>query len=326
MVHRAIASTIRNDCDRFSQLNSGFLIGASAAKIDDSKKVIELRDASVNNGAQSQGEINYYFKVCEESGDDPNDFHVRAEISVEPDSATRTKIAIARNTATKIQDVSSAGARGYFDELASAFQAEYPRLTLAKSETDYGDDFVDTRLVLQVLWALMPDELAPSARRSVEARMRSYKNAAACLDDFVRLYDARNADNESRDRYQYFLDMVAEGWRLYRLWRAHPEWDKLRLREDAKQVKRSADGKVEKVADGVIFPVLSALSKFVGYDEDKEAWAYLPPSVFQDRMMATAARRQLRAHDGKPMHMGRSSSAYEALQMMTEMALDLTDD
>ncbi|WP_375383210.1 AIPR family protein [uncultured Sphingomonas sp.] len=326
MVHRAIASTIRNDCDRFSQLNSGFLIGASSAKIDDAKKTIELHHASVNNGAQSQGEIRYYFASCEENEEEPNSFHVRAEISVEPDAATRTKIAIARNTATKIQDISSAGARGYFNELAESFQEAYPNLRLAKSETDYGDDVVDTRLVLQVLWAIMPDEIAPSSRRSVEARMRSYKNAASCLDDFMKLYDAKGADDETAERYRYFLDMAPTAWQLYTLWRTHPDWEKLRLREDAKQVKRTADGKVEKVADGVIFPILSALSKFVMFDEEDGMWLYKAPAVFQDKMMATAARRQLRAHDGKPMHMGRSSSAYEALQMMTEMALDLTDD
>ena len=143
MVHRAIADTIRNKPDRFSQYNSGFLIGASRSKIDDNGKIIELFDASVNNGAQSQGEINFYYDECERSGEEPNQFTIRAEISVEPDSGTRTEIAIARNTATKIQDISSAGAQGYFDELARAFTVVYPKLRLAKSETDVGDDFVD---------------------------------------------------------------------------------------------------------------------------------------------------------------------------------------
>ncbi len=320
MVHRAIAATIRNECDRFSQLNSGFLIGASKAKLNDTEKQIDLWDASVNNGAQSQGEIQLYF---EEEDEDANDFSVRAELSIEPDSATRTKIAIARNTATKIQDISSAGARGYFNELAENFKEVHPDSELAKSETDYGDNVVDTRLVLQVLWALMPDELAPKARRSVEQRMRSYKNAAACLDDFIRIYDARETDENSGERYDYFLDMVGPAWTLYKDWRTNPAWENLRLREDAKQVKRNSEGKAEKVADGVLFPILSALSKFVRFDEEEERWVYHQPNVFQDKMMATAARRQLGAHGGKPMHMGRSSAAYEALMMMTEMALDL---
>src|SRR5437660_1421213 len=60
LVHKAIAKTIRENSDRFSQLNSGFLIGASKINVDDNKKVVTLRHASVNNGAQSQGEIKLY--------------------------------------------------------------------------------------------------------------------------------------------------------------------------------------------------------------------------------------------------------------------------
>src|SRR6202166_3164253 len=61
LVHKAIAKTIRDQSDRFSQLNSGFLIGASKIVVDDNKRVVTLKDASVNNGAQSQGEIRLYF-------------------------------------------------------------------------------------------------------------------------------------------------------------------------------------------------------------------------------------------------------------------------
>lgn len=325
MVHRSIEKTIRDECDRFSQLNSGFLIGASKAKLNDVEKNILIWDASINNGAQSQGEIKLYYDECSEIGDEPNQFNVRAEISIDPDSAMRTKIAIARNTATKVQGISSAGAQGYFDELAEVFSKENPGYRLAKKETDYGEEVVDTRQVLQILWALIPDELAPASRRSVTARMRSYMNAASCLDDFTAVCDNRKTDPESQRRYQYFLDMVGSAWKLYEQWRTHPEWEKLRLREDAKQVKRSANGKVEKVADGVLFPIIAALSKFVRFDTLEGRWKYSAPSIFPDKMMAKAARSQLSAHDGKPMLMGRSSSAYEALHNLTEMAVDFEE-
>src|SRR5258706_5868142 len=101
LVHKAIARTIREDADRFSQFNSGFLIGASKITVDDSKKVVTLRHASVNNGAQSQGEIKRYLDECAQGGETPTDFAIRCELSIEPDSSTRTTIAVARNTATK---------------------------------------------------------------------------------------------------------------------------------------------------------------------------------------------------------------------------------
>lgn len=320
MVHRAIASTIRNERDRFSQMNSGFLVGAASATLDDKTRSIKLFGASVNNGAQSQGEIRMYFEECEEAGIEPEDFSIRAEIGVEPDLATRVKIAIARNTATKVQDISKAGKQGYFDELADSLSSTHPNLTLAKSETDIGDALVDPRLLLQVLWALIPDELAPKNRQSIDSRIKSYKNAAACLTDFVRVYDRRTVDLEAARQFQYFLDMAGTAWSLYQHWKSAEVWSSKRLRSDAQQAVRDEQGTIMRVHDGVIFPILAALSKFVRYDKSIKRWTYKQPTVFQDDMMAGAARRQLSAHEGKPMHMGRSSSAYEALRIMTDMA------
>ena len=111
--------------------------------------------------------------------------------------------------------------------------------------------------------------------------------------------------------------MVGQAWSLYSKWRTHPEWERLRLREDAGQVKRK-DGKIEKVADGVLFPILCALSRFVTFSGGQ--WSYRPPHVFREADIAYAARRQLTAHGAKPMHMGRSGSAYAALFLVTEMA------
>src|SRR5215831_15637937 len=153
LVHKAIARTIRESSDRFSQMNSGFLIGASKIILEDDKKTVMLRHASVNNGAQSQGEIRLYHEECKKLGVEPHDFAIRCELSVEPDASTRTNIAVARNTATRIEGISIAGKHGYFDELDKAFRKAHPTLDLAHSETDVEDKFVDTRLLLQVLWA-----------------------------------------------------------------------------------------------------------------------------------------------------------------------------
>jgi hypothetical protein len=108
LVHKAIARSIRTTPDRFSQLNAGFLIGASKIAIDDGSKTVSLRHASINNGAQSQGEIQLYFDECAKKGVTPVDFAVRAELSIEPDESTRTDIAVARNTSTKIEGHHSA--------------------------------------------------------------------------------------------------------------------------------------------------------------------------------------------------------------------------
>jgi hypothetical protein len=319
LVHKAIAKTIKESPDRFSQLNSGFLIGASKIVIDDNKRVVTLKHPSVNNGAQSQGEIRRYLEKCTEKGETPNEFSIRCELSIEPDAPTRTNIAVARNTATKIEGISIAGKHGYFEDLDVAFKKVNPDHELARSETNVEDNYVDTRLLLQVLWALMPEELAPTHRRSMEARMRAYKNAAFCLQDFMEIADTRKTDKDNAARYEYFVDMAGDGWLEYVRWKTHKAWNDKWLLERLKQAVRSDDGVIKEISDGIVFPILSALSRFVKHKGGR--WRILYPKVFADEDMLIAARRQLSSCGGRPMLMGRSGQAYEALMTLTEMAV-----
>jgi hypothetical protein len=317
MVHKAIARTIRESSDRFSQMNAGFLIGASKITLEDDKKTATLRHASVNNGAQSQGEIRLYFDNCKELGVEPLDFAIRCELSIEPDASTRTNIAVARNTATRIEGISIAGKHGYFEDLDQAFRKVHPTLELARSETDVEDKYVDTRLLLQILWAMMPQELAPDHRRTMEARMRAYKNAAYCLQDFMEIYDQR-ADKATAARYKYFIDMAGTAWAEYQRWKKLELWNDKHLLERLRQAVRGEDGTIKEVSDGIVFPILSALSRFVKIN--KGHWKLVYPKVFKDEDMLIAARRQLTQCGGRPMLMGRSGAAYEALILLTEMA------
>jgi hypothetical protein len=85
-----------------------------------------------------------------------------------------------------------------------SFRKVHPEKELARSETDVEEKYVDTRLLRQVLWAMMPEELAPEHGRSMEARMRAYKNAAYCLRDFIEIADTRGTDQGNAARYRYF--------------------------------------------------------------------------------------------------------------------------
>ena len=89
---------------------------------------------------------------------------------------------------------------------------------------------------------------------------------------------------------------------------------------------RGDDG-IIKVSDGIVFPILSALSRFVKQKPTGALlrrgdghWRIVYPKVFRDEDMLVAARRQLIQCGGRPMLMGRSGAAYEALMLLTEMA------
>jgi hypothetical protein len=171
--------------------------------------------------------------------------------------------------------------------------------------------------LLQILWAMMPQELAPDHRRTMEARMRAYKNASYCLQDFMVIYDER-ADKTTAPRYQYFIDMAGTAWTEYQRWKKLELWNDKHLLERLRQAVRGEDGMIREVSDGIVFPILSALSRFVKMN--KGHWKLIYPKVFQDDDMLIAARRQLTQCGGRPMLMGRSGAAYEALILLTEMA------
>jgi hypothetical protein len=289
-----------------------------------------MRHASVNNGAQSQGEIKRYMEECAKNGETPGDFAIRCELSIEPDAPTRTNIAVARNTATKIEGISIAGKHGYFEDLDKSFRKDHPDLELARSETDVEEKYVDTRLLLQILWAMMPEELAPEHRRTMEARMRAYNNATYCLQDFMEIVDTKATDQSSMARYRYFVDMAGPAWNEYARWKKHELWNDKRLMERLRQAVRGDDGIIKEISDGIVFPILSALSRFVKkrkglIPKGTPLWRIVYSKVFHDEDMLIAARRQLTQCGGRPMLMGRSGGAYEALMTLAEMAERYSD-
>jgi hypothetical protein len=331
--HKAIGQTLRERSDRFIQLSSGITVAASHIDIDDARKIVTVTRGSIINGAQTQGEIRLFL---EEMTDPANvsasvrHFHARVEFMVDPDADFIVDAAIARNTSTNIQRVSMAGKKRYFDELDALFQKTFPTLRLAKSETDTGEEFVDSLRLLQVLWAVLPEKLLPpSSRSTAEARLKSYKNRAVCLIDFEKdVLDKENAPDpkvraSAAERYRCMVDLAGAAWKQYVRWRHHKEWEGRRLRESTRAIRRTEGGYT--VADGVIFPILSAMSLFIEKDAATGRYRFNIPDVFEERDMVEAARDQLSAHKGNPMLMGRNAAVYEAMAMLTRMVMRVSD-
>ena len=60
-VHKQIENTIQELPDRFINRNSGITITCTECEVDDNKKIARLKNASIINGAQTQGELKRYF-------------------------------------------------------------------------------------------------------------------------------------------------------------------------------------------------------------------------------------------------------------------------
>lgn len=321
-VHKQIENTIQELPDRFINRNSGVTITCTACEVDDNKRIARLANASIINGAQTQGELKRYF--ASEEGE-AAEFMVRAEIIMEPHHEQIVEIAIARNTATSVKSVSQAGARGYLTELKAAIEGALPGETLQMSETDeVGPHVLNTQSVLQWTRLLMP----PSLLGGASARNVPYKQGGKCLADFSGWAQNAKSDPNAKERYDFMVSMAPAAIAEYRHWEQHDGWNDQRLHEYGKKsdkphggrpVRRDkASRKVVWVAPGILFPIMSALSAFV--KEKRGKWTLDKPSLFKEDELIRRAVQQFRSDtvNREVALMGRSEQAYDALSIYTE--------
>jgi len=333
-VHRAIRRTMDEEPVRFINRNSGITICCSGVDIDEKSRRATLHEASLINGAQTQGEIQAYLEdreivdalTSEEDRDDAlPDFHVRAEINVDPDEASVIETAIARNTATSVKSISQAGARGILEELEENFSKVVGK-KITTSETDDNPDWVDTKQLLQLCRLLMPPEIAPS--KSEAEILKPYKNKEKCLQEFAEWHSNRSTDDEAKSRYDFTIGIAPYAWMIFDALNKSSDWYGHRLHETTKSggraVRRDLNGSVVWVAPGILFPIMKALSAFVNEGKDGK-WRLNFPSLYRQEELVSRAVKQFRSHGVDPYVMGRSVGAYEALMTYTETIVQLLE-
>jgi hypothetical protein len=327
-VHEAIETTILQEPERFITRNSGFVIAASDINVDDGKKRITLKDPSILNGAQSQGEIRRWIDVNfegEELDGADAPFHVRAEIIVDPDAAEVVETAIARNTATPVKSISQAGARGHLDELAASIKAEIPDLAIRMKETDEG--VYDTRRILQYTRLLMP--LSISKNESPAERLRPYKNPEQCLTEFSEWFEAKAKNADARLKYDFTVAMAPYAIREYDYWEKHDSWNGHRIWESTKKggraCRRDRSGKIVWVSPALVFPIVGAMSEFIEPTKPGQ-WRISKPKIFKAEKMIADAVKQFRGLNSDPILMGRSAAVYDALRIYPSTLVQVMDD
>lgn len=326
-VHDAIRDTILQEPERFITRNSGFVITASGIDVDDTKKIVKLREPSIINGAQSQGEVKQF--IGEQFPDETDrdslnpPFYVRAEIIVDPDESEVTETAIARNTATPVKSISQAGARGYLDELEKSIQKVLPDTKIRKRETDV--EVYDTRRILQYTRLLMPAQV--SGNDSASERLRAYKNPEQCLTDFSDWCAKKDNDPSAERKYHFTIQIAPHAIQEYAFWETNEAWNGLHLWEDTKKggraCRRDNKNKIIWVSPGLVFPILGAMSEFVTCTAFNTKWRINKPKEFKPDEMIKRAVSQFRAHGSDPMAMGRSEAAYDALRIYPQILVQV---
>ena len=306
LVHQAIRSTLTNNAEDFSILNSGICVVARGAEMDEGKKLLTLVCPSIINGSQTQGELSRY--VAQDPEFIP---HVKFEIIVTQDQDLVAEVAISRNFQNDVRAISIAGRRGQLNELESALQKSMPTAKLRKSESDLSDDFTDSEKVIQVLLALVPDSLWDKTTESpaLKSKTFTYSQKTRCLKLFQKIEEQKNTDGYS-DLYKFFLDIVGPAWRLYLKWKTHQGFQGSGLRS----IQRTDDGTIIDVPDGITFPIVAAYSAFCV--EKRKGWEFVIPSTFKDQRLIKAAIADYKdVADHNPQTMGKKAAVlFETLR------------
>ncbi len=312
-VHRAIKDTLENRPDLFCILNGGVVVVARDSEVDEKEKVLKLKKASILNGSQTQGVLQDMF----DAGQLGDDISVKFELIITDDEDLIAEITIARNFQNAVRSLSIVGTRGELDELEKNFMVTHPRLRLQKSESEWpaeDTNIVQTEKLLQVIAALLPDELW---FKSTEInRAYTYNSKATCLKDFDTIYrKAKAKTDEDHDKfkavYQFYLDVVGQAFDLYETWKAHPEFEGCGLR----CIEREGRSIVE-VPDGLVFPVLAALSEFAV--RTKQGWRIKAPPI-ETELIAAAKTAYMEIAKSKPDVMGKTKACYSQVQQVAEM-------
>lgn len=290
---------------------------------------IKLKEPSIINGAQSQGEIRRWIdETYGEAGPDETEeipFYVRAELIVDPDADEVVETAIARNTATPVKSISQAGARGHLDELEDAIRKVHPDIRIRKKETD--EDVFDTRKILQYARLLMPTTV--SEKDSSAEKLRPYKNPEQCLTEFSEWYEAKDKDPVARRKYEFTVQIAPYAISEYAYWERHEAWNVHHIWEETKKggraCRRDKAGKIVWISPGLLFPILGAMSEFV-VEKSPGQWVIVKPKIFKPREMVTRAVAQFRGAGSDPMQMGRSAGAYDALRIYPSTLVEVMSD
>ena len=316
LVHQAIRKTLEDLPDQFSILNGGMVIVARSAEIDDKNRVIFLRRPSIINGSQTQGELERYFNRFA-AGPDFFEPSIKFELIVTDDDNLIAEISIARNFQNDVRAISIAGRRGQLDELEKAVQTAIPGAKLRKSETDLvvDDEFLDTEKLIQVGFALMPVELLTALDRDGDPSSKgfTYSQKTRCLKLFQRLVEENESRDEAAKAYRYFLDIAGPAWLLYQKWKSHQGFHGTRIRS----IQRDGTDIVD-VPDGIVFPILGALSAFVAVY--KEKWTLRFPSLFDEKeLIEAAAQVYMEIANHNPQTMGKNRACYSTLFRLTSI-------
>lgn len=310
LVHQAMRKSLRETPETFGILNSGTVIVARDAEVDDKNRKLNLIGASIINGSQTQGELKRYFE--NRSPDDTSEPSIKFEIIVTNDDDLIAEISISRNFQNDVKPISIAGRRGQLDDLERSIQSVDSAAKLRKRESDLlaDDNFVDTEKVIQATFAVLPENVSPPSGLTVDLsnKVFAYSQKTRCLKIFQKL-----ADEPESEMYQTFLGIAPVAWSLYKKWKTHQGFVGTGIRS----IEREGS-KVVEVPDGIVFPIIAAHAVFV-YRAEAGWLLGMPNQLSDDEIISVAKQSYMEIAGHNPQTMGKSKACYTSLMQITSI-------
>lgn len=314
LVHQKIRNTLLNETDKFSILNSGITLVSRSARYGREVDVLHLEQASIINGSQTRGELRRYVEAARHSGEPLVVPSVFFQLIVTDDEDLVAEISIARNFQNDVKPISIVGRLGHLDQLQASLMMVNPLWKLRMSETDLASGgYVDTEKLIQIVFALMPEELAADY---VDNKANAYSQKTRCLKMFQTIFENRKTD-EHREAYKYFIDIAPTAWGLYIEWKSHDAFKSSGIHS----IERDGTTIVE-IPDGIVFPIIASLSVFVrkGTRDGTSVYKLTIPSRLEARDLVAAAKQVYQEIARRsPQAMGKSKACYSSLLRVTSI-------
>ena len=147
-------------------------------------------------------------------------------------------------------------------------------------------------------------------------RVYAYRHRSRCLSDFAIVMDNPRAWPVA---HEFFLDIAVDAWRVYQRLKGEQTFSRL-LCVKGEQVAGRKQVLPDGVPDGIVFPMLSALSRFMTLTS-KGGWEFKVPSNFPwDAFCRIAMSQETSAAGNNPQTMGKKAECYVGLHGALEMS------
>ena len=301
-IHAEIYKSLEQRPEDFHVLNGGITICAeSIVERENDRKRISLKNPTIINGAQTRGVLKRFFMEHPDS-----EAMVKVELIINSNSekeALFDDVSISRNQQNSVRILSIAGKRGMLEDLDQATME-----ALKKDESQ--KDKWDTEKLIQLIFAIMPQEVVNKVfpKKDYKDKSYAYSSKGTMFKKFMEI----NSGPKDGEDYKFFLDIAQDTIDLYADLRSnkHLITGILDQGNFIKQgYKISKDKKSVTILDGVIFPILGALSLFVKKVDNKYSISHVDKKLIHEIVKEIMTSSNVKEH-GNVQTLGKSSISY----------------